>query len=116
MTVELIVNTKTIAVNPDSQVVEINPNSTTLELQTTVKTIELTNSIIPVKGDPYTSVEYPITTPSNEWTIAHGKGYYPNVIILNEDGVEYHGGKVYPDKNTVVISFGEPFTGIAVIN
>ena len=116
MTVELIVNTKTIAVNPETQTVEVNPNSTILEIQTETKTIELTSSIIPVKGDSYTSVDYPITTPSNEWTITHNKGYYPNVIILNESGVEYHGGKTYPDKNTVIISFGEPFTGIAVIN
>lgn len=52
--------------------------------------------------------------PGANWSVTHSFGREPNVVVLIDN--EYVIADVtYPDLNTVVIGFGEPQTGKAVL-
>lgn len=54
------------------------------------------------------------TEPATVWTIRHGMGHYPNVVVVDTAGNRiYPGGESYPDNNTLVLGFGVPYSGTA---
>ncbi len=54
------------------------------------------------------------STPATHWGISHNFGREPNVVVLIDE--EYVMADVtYPDLSTVVIGFGEPQTGKAIL-
>lgn len=52
--------------------------------------------------------------PSTSWNIVHSFGREPNVVIVI-DGAQVIADVVYPTSTTVVINFGEPQTGKAIL-
>lgn len=57
------------------------------------------------------------STPSATWIIAHSLGYRPaGVRVIDSAGNDVEGAVSYPDANTVVITFGGPFSGTAYLS
>jgi hypothetical protein len=55
-------------------------------------------------------------TPSATWTITHALGFIPNVMTMDENGVEIIGVVDSADTNTLVISFTDAVTGYAYLS
>jgi hypothetical protein len=47
------------------------------------------------------------------WTIPHGLGFYPAVSTTDTAGTQVYGNVLYPDENTVQVTFGLAFAGYA---
>lgn len=50
------------------------------------------------------------------WTVSHGLGKFPSVIVVDTAGTEVLGNVTYQDANTVSVSFSVPFSGKAFCN
>lgn len=70
-----------------------------------------TDATGPAVGSKYRYVQ---SEPATVWTIRHGLGHFPNVVVVDTTGQRiYPGGESYPDSNTLVLGFGVPFAGTA---
>ena len=56
---------------------------------------------------------YVQNTPATTWTITHGLGRYPDVVVVDTAGNKIEPGINYPDLNTVVLVFSAPTSGTA---
>lgn len=71
-------------------------------------------------GDPVPAsggYVHPQTTPAATWTVAHGLGTCPPVVLFTSDAptVPQWTDVTYPDENTIVIEWPVPETGVAYI-
>lgn len=64
-------------------------------------------------GVEYDVFEQPV--PSTVWTIEHNKDCLPVVSVIDEDACVVFPDVSYPDSNTVVLTFGTPQTGKALL-
>lgn len=55
------------------------------------------------------------TVPSSSWTVAHGLGTKPGVLVIENSGQELLAEVHYPNDNQTVIVFGSPFAGTAYL-
>jgi hypothetical protein len=53
---------------------------------------------------------------ATEWTINHGLGFVPNVTVVDSGGSVVEGSYNYPNSNTVVLTFSNPFSGKAYLS
>ena len=53
---------------------------------------------------------------ASEWIIEHNLNKYPYVVIVDSDGEEFVGKKVYIDNNTIKMVFSMPVSGKAFLN
>ncbi len=51
--------------------------------------------------------------PSAIWTIDHGLGFWPDVIVYDSSGREAEGAVLNPTLNRTTITFSAPFAGTA---
>lgn len=58
---------------------------------------------------------YSQVAPAATWTISHGLGTKPSVTIVADDGSELIAEVEYPDDQTTVITFGQPYSGLAYL-
>jgi hypothetical protein len=63
-------------------------------------------------GGSYTHTQ---STPSDAWTIDHGLGYIPTVIVVDSGGTEQWGEIQHTNTTSLVVRFGRPFSGTAYI-
>lgn len=68
----------------------------------------------PPSGDPAQQYEFTQTTPASEWTVNHGKGKYPQVTIIDDDGFVVDAPIQHISKNQTKIYFNEPVVGKAI--
>lgn len=72
------------------------------------------------KGDPGDGVAAYVhhqQVPSATWTIVHNMGYRPNFVVEDSEGELALGGNPhYPDVNTLVITWGASFSGVAYLS
>lgn len=61
------------------------------------------------------SYVYSPSAPAATWTITHNLGTKPHVVIVAADGSELIAEVDYPDNQTTVIVFGQPYTGTAYL-
>ncbi len=66
-------------------------------------------------GTGVQSYEYRQSQAGSSWTITHGFGGYPSVLILDDNGHELHADLHYPDEDTVVVIHGQPYSGTAYL-
>lgn len=62
------------------------------------------------------SFVYEQTSASTKWTIEHKLGKNPSITVIDSLNDELIGDILYPDKNTVVITFSEAASGKAFLN
>lgn len=62
----------------------------------------------PTSGGHY---EESFAEPSAEWTVRHGLGGEPNVLVENNDGENVNGTVRYIDGNTLSVKFDTPTAG-----
>jgi tetrahydromethanopterin S-methyltransferase subunit D len=55
-------------------------------------------------------------TPLAVWTITHGLGRFPSVVVVDSSGSTVEGDVVYNSSNQVTLSFGGAFSGVAYLN
>lgn len=55
-------------------------------------------------------------TPASTWIITHNLGKHPSVSVVDSSGNWVIGDVSYPSANTVTITFGAAFGGIAYLN
>lgn len=65
-------------------------------------------------GGPET-YEYVQAVPAQQWTIPHTLGGLPQVEVLNAQGQEINATVLRPDDFTVIIRFGKPYAGTAIL-
>lgn len=53
---------------------------------------------------------------SSVWTINHNLGKIPAVAVIDSGNTIVYGDIVYPDLNTVILTFSSEFTGKAYLN
>ena len=54
---------------------------------------------------------------SSSWTVVHGLGFNPNIVVLDSAGSRISGEDVtYEDVNTLTLSFAIPFGGTAYLS
>jgi hypothetical protein len=53
--------------------------------------------------------------PAATWTISHNLGTAPALELVADDGTELYAEVHHPDLNTVVIIFGQPWSGTAYL-
>lgn len=68
------------------------------------------------KGEDGGHYFHPQGEPSDTWVINHNLGFKPNVTVLDSGGTEVEGSVVYPDDNTVIITFSSAFSGQATLS
>lgn len=56
------------------------------------------------------------STPSSEWSIAHGLGKFPSVAVVDSAGHVGLGSIHYVDSNNIILSFAASFAGTAYLN
>jgi hypothetical protein len=54
--------------------------------------------------------------PSAAWTVPHGLGKRPSVVVVDSAGSLVEGEVAYPDDDTVVLTFSASFSGTAHLN
>lgn len=59
--------------------------------------------------------EFVQSSAASVWTINHGLGAYPNVLVIDDSGQELLTEVHYPDDQTVVIIHGQPYSGTAYL-
>ena len=69
----------------------------------------------PSVGGGVTYEVYDQSTPSLTWTISHGSDCLPIVSVINDNSEVCFPDISYPDLNTVLVSFGVPSTGKALL-
>ena len=67
----------------------------------------------PIQAQEYV---YEQAEPSSEWTINHNLNTHPTVIIVDSSGNVVDGDINYANRNTVVLNFTAPFSGVAYLN
>ena len=70
-----------------------------------------TSELIPAQEYVFEQVE-----PSSEWIINHELNTHPVITVVDSSGNVVDGDWNYRDKNTVVLSFTAPFSGVAYLN
>lgn len=55
------------------------------------------------------------SVPASTWTINHGLGDFPSVLVLDSGGAEMRGEVHYPNDQTVVIVHSQPYSGTAYL-
>lgn len=55
------------------------------------------------------------TAPSALWTITHNRNCHPVISVIDENDLLIMPDVSYPDRNTVVLSFGQPNSGRAIL-
>lgn len=50
------------------------------------------------------------------WTITHGLGRYPSVMVVDSAGTVVHGGIAYNSIDELVVTFSAAFSGKAFLN
>lgn len=70
------------------------------------------------EGPPGTDTHYvhPQDTASDRWEIAHNLGKRPSVMVVDSAGTVVIGTVQHVGNNNLVISFGSPFAGEAILN
>lgn len=53
--------------------------------------------------------------PASTWIIAHGLNTFPVVVVVDSANETVLGDVSYPDSNTVHLTFGAPFSGLAYL-
>ena len=71
---------------------------------------EIANRVRVAEGFVYVQ-----STPSSIWTIVHGLGVYPNIIIFDAEFNQMFAKVKILNINTIRILFSEPVVGLAVI-
>lgn len=54
-------------------------------------------------------------SPVSVWTILHELGGFPSVLVMDSTGQELISEVHYPDDQTVVVTHGQPYSGIAYL-
>lgn len=54
--------------------------------------------------------------PSAIWEIEHNMNKFPSISIVQDDGTEVYGLKIYNSSNKITLSFSKPITGKAFLN
>jgi hypothetical protein len=67
-------------------------------------------------GPPGGSYVFDQGSPATVWTIGHNLGKFPSVTVLDTAGDTVEGVIAYPDTNTVLLTFSNPFAGVAFLN
>lgn len=55
-------------------------------------------------------------TPSTFWLVDHALGKHPAVTVVDSAGTQVEGGVDYIDLNSLSITFGYAFSGVAYLN
>lgn len=79
-------------------------------LNTSLSEVPLTEPTVPQQ-----TFEQPITGQTSV-TVNHNLGVYPSVIILDAGGNLVTANVDYTSVNTVILTFGMPFTGVVICN
>lgn len=66
-------------------------------------------------GTGVQSFEFTQSSAASVWTVNHGFGGYPTVLILDNAGQELHAELHFPDDQTVVVIHGQPYSGTAYL-
>jgi hypothetical protein len=79
---------------------------------------EVVRTIVNPDGTPIVSSTYVHDqgVPSDTWTVVHGLGKYPNVVVIDSSGNQLWCEVDYPDANTVVIKANGAFSGTAYLS
>jgi len=64
-------------------------------------------------GTGYTYHQINVAT---TWTITHGLGYNPNIVVTDTNGNIYEGNITWPDVNTVIVTFSTALNGYAYLS
>jgi hypothetical protein len=54
--------------------------------------------------------------PDTTWNISHNLGFYPSVVIIDEEDSVVMGQIVYVDENTINVFFNQQAIGFAYLN
>ncbi|WP_158812079.1 hypothetical protein [Beijerinckia sp. L45] len=57
-----------------------------------------------------------IVEASTTWTLAHYLNRYPTVTVVDTAGDMIWASQVYQDRNTIIINFTAPTSGVAYLN
>lgn len=55
-------------------------------------------------------------TPSTLWLVDHALGKHPSVTVVDSAGTQVEGGVDHVDENSLTITFGYAFSGVAYLN
>jgi hypothetical protein len=66
-------------------------------------------------GGATPTIEFVQSSAAAVWTVNHGLGAYPNVLVIDSSGQELLAEVHYPDDQQVVIVHGQPYSGTAYL-
>lgn len=112
--------------------VEVIENPVTVVAQENNISVDVTEQIVTVeignsgpqgpKGDPgevrYVDLSYihNQVSAASVWTINHGLQFIPNITVVDSSGNVIEGSYNYPNSNTVILTFSNPFAGKAYLS
>ena len=114
VTVEVVENPVTVVAQDSNVSVTVTEQIAVIELGT--------SGPQGPKGDPgevlYEDLSYVHNQASaaSVWTINHGLQFIPNITVVDSSGTVVEGSYSYPDSNTVVATFSNPFAGKAYLS
>lgn len=100
--------------NPDSQILNINVD--VYSSAVVLSSQEAFNGYCFIANGINNQVVYTQTTPSDTWFYTHGLGKYPQVTIIDNNGVVMVGTVTYNSLNSITVTFTSEVTGKLILN
>ena len=76
---------------------------------------EMADHIDAIESAPPDSYLHEQGVPSTTWSVTHNLNGTPSVDVVDSAGTAWYGSVVYTSLNTLTITFGAPFSGVAHI-